>query len=238
MSDPADDPGRFWRRMARLGALIATIVAFYPLGSGYFFAQELYDDLKIIFENDEAALFSPNSPWAILIITACSTTVILCGPVMILSCSASSTKAGIRRAINTAGLIILFPLNALVPFCYVLRMLSGVSDTGRGFGISTMMVYLLLHGFVVLVTMQKRQQPDVPFWPGLTVLGTNLLAWACVVFYGMFYPAGFSQGDWILFFAALSGALSLFLGWLMWWRAVKRAQPSASQSPTEIRNPK
>lgn len=240
MDDPADDPGRFWRRTARCGALIATVIAFRPLDYGQSLAYRLYGDLSDLFRNDEVALFCTNLPWSILFLWMTSASIILSGPLMLLLCSVTSTEAGVRRSLNMLALFGVFLLNALVPFCVVLRLLPPEPEIVRGTGVGAMLIYLMLQGVIVLVTLQKRHQVDLPFWSGLILLGMNLFAWGITAAHGIM-ATGYSSGDWILIFAALAGAVPLLLGWVKWWRAVKLAQPnarSAIQNPqSEIVNP-
>jgi hypothetical protein len=242
MSDPADDPGRFWRRVARIGALAVTAITFYPLNSGSSVGQIVLHDVLTLFGNPTRNLIG-NSSWPYFFLMVGSTSIVLCGPAMLLACSSRTPVLGARRTLSIFVVFVVFLLNALIPFCVLLRLLSSQSEseTARAFGIAASLVYLIVHGLVALVTLQKKRRFDLPFWCGLTVLGTNLLAWASVVVYGLFARGLYTRDDWYLMCPEFLSALFLFVGWVMWWRAVKLAQPSARspiQNPqSEIVNP-
>src|SRR5689334_16464121 len=123
------DPGRFWRRMARWGAVASVFAVFAPLSYMSIF-HELILHLSGILSPKYVRVSSPLTLMKIvevsfLCLTPC---MVLSGPVVLVSFNRNVASPGSGRELRLACIFGLYLICALLPFCVFLILLKSEQE--------------------------------------------------------------------------------------------------------------
>lgn len=235
MGDASElDPGRFWRRMARLGAFVCTVATFIPYWheNVWTWAPDRLADWRAVSEG------IPEGRSPLLVFIALTLTVLTTGPLFLLLCSPRLRWDRPPRAWHWVLAGIVWALAACGPYItglMALPKLCADTETLVTLGIGAGSAYLFLSGFIFLIARDYRATPLAVFWLCGLAVAANCLAWLC----GLIGIIGALFLDGAVFPVAtpgLVGSLLLLLGWLMWWRAVRTAVQD-SRRKTDIAPP-
>ncbi len=219
---PNDDPGRKWRRIARVGAVACTLATVLPFEH----TQSLWHAAREIVELALGQVEGRrNGPEFLFIVAFCclALPVFLGGPVYLLVCSAASIHTSYWRVMNRFLILALWAGTALTPYIAVFRNLperNRATETPLAIAISLLSLYLLVCGMSYLASRKVRDTSLYIFSIGTIPAALLLLAWVCLGSVLIFKP-GADLTIVIDIFLGLSGSLALLVGWLKWWGAVK-----------------
>lgn len=220
--DPDSDPGRNWRRLARVGALFYTVSFVTLVFSWRYFELMIHAAWRIDIFDVGIGTWRHRFIWC-LFLTSDSV-----GPCMILACSKRALDPG-RRKLALTSIVFLWIVSVLPPFMFGIRQLPSISEDEFAvlIGLLCLFAYVFIGGMTYLQTRRHKHAPLYPFWFGVLPLVCAAAANICDV--SLELPVVLSSGpspyrirELFAFFAWISGSLMMLIGWIMWWRAVKK----------------
>ncbi len=216
-----DEPGRNWRWLAWLGAVLALLAVFLP-----FERMSIWKAKDQIFE----LAWQQDTQKGFFVVAFCCLAAPLLGTGAIFSaiCLRNGTvpTAHIRRSL----VILLWAVTAIAPYVFIFRHFptrSPENDLSIALGMAGLSVYLLLNGLAFLRGKRERYTPMAIFSIGLVPICLTALAW-CAIDAALiqYYYFGRSGRTDVMTCVTSSigtvGSLMLLAGWLAWWRAVGR----------------
>ena len=225
----AHDPGRFWRRMARVGALLCTVATIVPFPGS---PSMLWTALPgvLLHWRDIVTQASTNPHiWVALPFEAFQFPLLSVGPICLLLCRRRA-RPGPPSLLDAIAASVLLALAALPP--YVLGLMALPPNTSENEGVVTLGLaigsgYLMFCGLHLLAGRPWRRGPLTVFWLGIVPIALTFLGWGCALAFTILIR------NWLFLRLAIAGAVGSFLlllGWLKWWAAVRRAIHSAKES--------
>jgi hypothetical protein len=213
--------GNIWRRLARLGALLAVVATFLP-----FFDNEGRHFLWGMCRNVVAWAADPAASWNGLLVFC-----ILCVPAMVsgffflLLCTPRLLwSPAYRNVMATAAFMLWVFATATAP-CFALKHLPGeevLGDDTTNTIVGAVIVYLAVHAGLLVKTWQARETPLLVFPLSVGPLFSALAAWLCLLIYT---ARGYSAhtSALVVFSLGTLGCFLLLMGWLLWWLMVRTA---------------
>lgn len=236
MADPSEsieDPGRHWREMVRVGAIMCTLAATMPW-EGFRFTESVWGFIGVAIDDTPRVLLAPS----IKIFYSLVLTVMLAGPVFLISASENYFASVIRRNAARILLIALWILSVFPPHYAGLRIFQKLQfqEVGIALSIMALSVFLLISALALLATRRVWRTPLFPFGMGVQPAALLFAAWtsAAVGYVQDVVEHGIGIVPFQFIFTigiGLVGSVLILIGWLKWWNAVRaamRAKPTSS----------
>jgi hypothetical protein len=230
--DPTPDPGRGWRRLARVGAVMTALAIMMPMPG-----------------NDRESLFK-------LLITGWD--LIAQAQRVLVQSADSITMPKLSEILSSMlGLICTLPFVTALVLSILCGCNRGLSKAKRMFRISLLItgvlltagaayvffalfffrlqwllwiphVILFLAALAILDGWHRRESVLCEFWPGTFLVMSACVAWGLEGYLFVNFLAGFMGNAairwswWNVLSAGALGSVMSAVGWLLWWRAVRR----------------
>jgi len=216
------DPGKLWRRAARIGAGLCFIATILPVNS---LRENFWSQFGMILEialTDQTDMLDGPVSWLGLIFCCFVPVIFFGGPIALVVCGKNVLQPGRQRLWQKLPLLFLWLGTFLLPFMFFLLKLNDFynQDLVAVF-IGSLLAYLLVGGLTFLGNRRDYHKPTQIFWIGLVPSIVMALAWSCLLAYGLLIGTAMAMLLFVCVFGAVGGLL-LCVGWLKWWRAVAR----------------
>jgi hypothetical protein len=227
------DPGARWRKIARRGAFVAIASTIVPIDGDILWtiSGELLDIARSQ-RGEEGPIGSLITAFCLMIVP-----VLTSGIAVAIAASARSLDPADRQ-LPIGGMWLLFFATVLMPAYFFGFHMQGVArdDTAAIVGIGILILFLFFGGLTFLMYWDQRKTPLAIFGLGIMPISLNLLAWAALA---VAFAAGGPGGVlWVIFVCAgVTGAAMMFIGWLCWWRAVKKEMLASRGSARPANQP-
>ena len=240
VSESIGDPGRRWRRMVRVGAVLCTLATIMPC-EGPNLSTSVWGYRMTVFEIEEGMTLS------ITIFNSLIFTILLGGPVLLLSTPPNYFVKRIRRIAARVLFVVLWALSTFLPYCAAIRLIQvcHLNDAGIALSMMGLSVYLLISALALLSSRHVWNTPLFPFAMGTLPVALLCVAWTSAVVgwinemlaYGV---PSIPFNIIVLDGMGVIGSVLLLIGWLRWWssvRAALRAKKSPAPATTVVPEP-